>query len=526
MRPRLTKRACDECIARKVKCSGDWPCHTCQSAPKQIPCTYLKPAQRRGPKVRRHSLGQGQSSRARPSATTSVDQDAEVVRTRDESAEKEAPAPDSAPIEQQPCLTTLPTEALTSVVRFYQHASYGVWPVVDAKTLLEQLEADTQDVGTLCLAMALCAATMAQLELAPVTVGDRIIDSVAMAAECMRMREVNHYRENLDMRSILASFFLHVYHAKINKRNSAMMFIQEAVSGARLLKLDVDGVERGLDSDVIANREIVFLLLWVSERGYSMHLGLQPSYTSPIRLPEETGMDGNADAKGLLELARLFAAFDGFSIKRRAGRWDESGITADSLGETEAALSLLSFGQKDRPSTRIADYCITKEWMRTIIWQEALSRHLLSSASYSELMTFKFPAVVSRDLLHSLQGFTESDLLPLGRDQLLKCFEIANSLADTVLFTPSASSYPASQLGPQDFLHALYQKLLPFLEQDPMFKSILHAKTAEALAKAPARLFSIDHDEGLFVSEENIEYPAEEQPDPPEQYVDPPWVLY
>lgn len=82
----------------------------------------------------------------------------------------------------------------------------------------------------------------------------------------------------------------------------------------------------------------------------------------------------------------------------------------------------------------------------------------------------------------------------------MKCFEVANSLADTVLYTPTALAQPGLQLRPQDFLHALYQKLLPFLEQDPMLKSILHTKTAEVLVQSPARLLSLG-----FVGEEYVE---------------------
>lgn len=72
----------------------------------------------------------------------------------------------------------------------------------------------------------------------------------------------------------------------------------------------------------------------------------------------------------------------------------------------------------------------------------------------------------------------------------MKCFEVANSLADTVLYT-SAPSGETFQLRSQDFLHALYQRLVPFLDQDPLLKSILHTKTAEALVKAPARLLTV-----------------------------------
>ncbi|KAL5366218.1 C6 transcription factor [Aspergillus floccosus] len=506
MRPPLTKRACDECIARKVKCSGAWPCNTCSSGPKQVPCTYLKPARRRGPKVRRVAPSENNADRVRrrspgEGSSTSVARAAGSVSLR-------ADAPTSS---------TVAPSVLVAVVQRYRDASFSVWPVVNAEALLSRLEncpSETLDRRTHALATALCAATMAQLQMAPVDANGQV-DSTVLAGESMRVREASNYRENLDAISVLVSFFLHVYHAKINRRNAAMMFIQEALSGARILRLDEavdgDGDRDGdgtCEDDVIINREILFTLLWVSERGYAMHLGLAPSFATPVRWPDATSQSSppNVHVQGLVSLARLFAAFDAIAVSRSGG----SDVSAVSLAETEEALSVLSLqqGEGDRASTRMADYCITKEWMRTIIWQEALSRHLLSSAAYVELMTFRFPTLVSRDLLFSLKGFTQSDLLPLGRDQLLKCFEVANSLADTVLYT-SALSGETFRLRPQDFLHALYQRLVPFLDQDPLLKSILHAKTAEALVKAPARLLTVT--------------PSEERPDdqsPIEEYLD------
>ncbi|KAL4895046.1 C6 transcription factor [Aspergillus ambiguus] len=466
MRPPLTKRACDECIARKVKCSGAWPCNTCSSGPKQVACTYLKPARRRGPKVRR--------------AAPSEDR----INTADETDRLDGRGAPQAQLTGSPIASSV----LVAVVRRYGDASFSVWPVVDAEALLSRLEEPT-DPQTYALATGLCAATMAQLQMAPVEDVAGPVDSALLARECLRVREESNYREYLDARGVLVSFFLHVYHAKINRRNSAMMFIQEALSGARILRLDevtpADGADGRREDDVIVNREILFTLLWVSERGYAMHLGLAPSFVTPIHWPDVTSRSAppNVHVQGLVELARLFAAFDAIAASRSRSGVD---VSAVGLAETEGALSVLSLQQTDghRVSTRMADYCITKEWMRMIIWQEALARHLLSSTSYVELMTFRFPAVVSRDLLFSLQGFTQADLLPLGRDQLLKCFEVANSLADTVLYTSSGSSGAAFELRPQDFLHALYHRLTPFLDQDPLLKSILHAKTAEALKKS------------------------------------------
>ncbi|KAI9046332.1 putative C6 transcription factor [Aspergillus affinis] len=510
MRPKLTKRACDECISRKVKCSGSWPCQTCQNAATRVSCTYLRPARRRGPKVRRRAGG-GQSdpdtlvSVSVPSSITignGAELPAEPLQTEDDPETEYEHSPENGSGLTSDESERIPQSTLIFVVRRFQQASYSVWPVVNAEALLRRIESREYDVSTYCLATALCAATMAQLQLGPIGDGDGVVDCAAIATECMRLREETGYRDHPDLRSVFVSFFLHVYHAKANRRNSAMMFIQEAISGARLLRLDSDdavGRRWSLQDDVIKNDEVLFILL-----GYAIHLGLAPSYTKPILVPDMQHATGNVHIQGLVELARLFATFDGLSVQRRGtGKIDQTAISADSLAETEAALSTLSLSCRYEASSRVADHCITKEWMRTIVWQEALSRQLLSTVSYAELMTFKFPALVSRDLLYSLREFTEADLLPLGRDQLLKCFEVANSLADTVLLTSPSLHLLSFQLRPEDYLHALYQKLLPFLDQDPMLKSILRAKTAEALVLAPARLPEFSWQEDML-RDENI----------------------
>jgi hypothetical protein len=145
-------------------------------------------------------------------------------------------------------------------------------------------------------------------------------------------------------------------------------------------------------------------------------LGLSPSYTeSPTILGTESSIDADIHAQALLELIRLFVAFDQISICRKSYGGT---IAVTDLIETEKKLSSLSFSMADHVSTRTADYHVTKEWMRTIIWQEALAMGLLSSAAYTSVMAFGFPAQVARDLLQALRGFCEADLLPLGRDQV------------------------------------------------------------------------------------------------------------
>ena len=90
--------------------------------------------------------------------------------------------------------------------------------------------------------------------------------------------------------------------------------------------------------------------------------------------------------------------------------------------------------------------------------------------------------------------------------QLIKSFEITNTLADVILCTTSAynsphiqdsynsrrSSYFTSreylEFGPADFLHAMYQTISPFLAYDKRLYDMIRLKAADALLRSPSRI--------------------------------------
>lgn len=220
MRRQLTKRACDECISRKVKCSGSLPCDTCRKTSKEADCAYLKPPGRRGPKARRYtnkgrSASDGSIDHAHTEEAAARTQSVENRRVNQADVHADAERDDSLSVSDWRNEIGIPRAILVYIVRLYQTFSYSVWPVVQADALVQQLENGTYDEQTLCLVLALCAATMAQLQLAPMAGGDdQTVDSGLLKLECMRLRERSDYRENLDVKGVLVSFFLHVYHDK------------------------------------------------------------------------------------------------------------------------------------------------------------------------------------------------------------------------------------------------------------------------------------------------------------------------
>ena len=336
----MAKRSCDFCVQRKTRCDGGLPCRKCVESKPSCACTYLRPVLKRGPKTsrirRRLEERRGALSSSSSSSSSRGGESHQRLGIRDEEQGEVVVqachdvSPDNtttsqvAPVHHdlldgdggstaasgQATTTTttttsrinLPASMFASILKVYHSRMYSVWPVVDATTLLARLEKseeaattttttttttaadDETDADAYTLATALSAATMAQLNLPAVkhiiNDGGNDVDSAYMEKECLRMRNSFNYREHASTDGVLASFFLHVYHAKIDNRRAAMMFLQEAISLARLLHMDDDQPKFCSSSaaaaaandhrlDPVGDRKrLIYLLLWVSERFY------------------------------------------------------------------------------------------------------------------------------------------------------------------------------------------------------------------------------------------------------------------
>ncbi|RFU28784.1 hypothetical protein B7463_g7542, partial [Scytalidium lignicola] len=311
-----------------------------------------------------------------------------------------------------PGIPKLPASTFSHIFDAYRSRMYSVWPVVDANSLLERLEESEKhgclDREAYILATALSAATMTQLNLAPLRHAALDVDSTFMQEECHRIRNTFNYRDCPSIEGILTSFFLHVYHAKADNRNAGMMFLQEAISLARLIQLNVvipEGVTP--DNEDISRQsydtKILYLLLWVS-------------IWETAQIPFGGSKDFNSYEEGLIELATLFAAFDP-SLSHRKLNFDKL-ETRQLLISIHDNLLGTVHRQYDYDSVQRADFLITKQWMQVLLWQQAMKDGLLSSNSDIESFTFLFPSQVARDLLASIARVSNDELLPLGRDQI------------------------------------------------------------------------------------------------------------
>ena len=87
-----------------------------------------------------------------------------------------------------------------------------------------------------------------------------------------------------------------------------------------------------------------------------------------------------------------------------------------------------------------ADLIITRQWLRTLVWQLAMSNILLSSDSSSESLTLTFPLRLSNQLRLFLARMSHESVGIHGSGILSKLFEITDTIADVVIHLPQAST--------------------------------------------------------------------------------------
>ncbi|KAK1246542.1 hypothetical protein MKX08_000344 [Trichoderma sp. CBMAI-0020] len=525
----MAKRSCDFCVQRKTRCDNGRPCRKCLDAQPPLDCTYSRPVLKRGPKTSKLTQRCNWKWRAEGQKLPRIAGsylDSDSVGT-------------AAEISVSHCLKTerLALSLLKPIIEHYSSRLYPVWPVLYASSLLARLEeVETNTLASLAslafiddvyiMVLALCSATMAQLNLGEMEDMSSCITSEYLEKECNRLRALTSYRENPSVEGALTSFFLHVYHARADNRNASMLFLQEGISIARLLRLDrIESEPSQLlngwidnQTTIIAQKRLVYILLWVSERGYAIQHDLPISILDTVQIPSVKLDDFDKYGKGLIELATLFVAFDAFFYRTTRYMHETSQPHSEKyrLITVQQSLKTITPKLSEYDLVQQADYTITRHWMRTLLWQQAMSRCLLSTYAEHDSMTFLFPSQIAQEFLASITMNSTEQLTSLGRDQLIKSFEVTNTLADVILCTtstynrsllPSTHNSPRGsnsathreswKCGPADFLHALYQIISPFLTYDRRLYDMIRLKAADALLQAPSRIIPRSVDEVL-----------------------------
>ncbi|KAI9372213.1 hypothetical protein BJX61DRAFT_534137 [Aspergillus egyptiacus] len=388
----VTKKACDGCKIRKIRCGGGHPCRPCTNA--RIQCTYLRTQQLRGPQKLR----------------------AATIRLIEQNQRENNHNADGARSSLR-----LPANAIASLLYIYHVRMYPVWPVVHVDRLIARLHEDTtgNDYETRALATAVAAATMAQLGLGTDTTNGDSISANTLATECLDARRLLNYRSVVSLNAICTSFFLHAFYENQEPGGSeSILYLREAITFAQIMHLHREASYTDLPAHEQQIRRRVLWLLFITER-------------TDIKMPEVETDDEPQILSAFVKLLGLFQLFEEsrlFDIVRdyHLGLQPPNPLTTttemtiynilhDKFRGVPGASGEISDIQR-------ADLCVTRQWMRILTWKAVFRARMRQMANSRSPITPTYPLLVARELVDKAHG--------LG--MRLKLHEIADSLADAV----------------------------------------------------------------------------------------------
>ena len=266
---------------------------------------------------------------------------------------------------------------------------------------------------------------------------------------------------------IATCIFLEICWMAFKKPEQAFLILREAIALIQLLH--VDRGPGALTEPEYARRQRIYWEAYIHERFLTI-TNCFPSIMHPLRKSQivtDRSIPINIDS-GFKRLIKLFLILDDDLLANwmaqndnaadplNDNRLDNDGITVewieqkqqqldDEEAEVEAEQQRLQGAPAALTELQLADLFITRAWMRTIVWQLAMSDFLLSSGPAGlerhEALSLFFPAHRLSAQLRKLAQFqVETSIGKHGSGILQKIFEIANTIADVMTLFPVAST--------------------------------------------------------------------------------------
>ncbi|KAL6710351.1 hypothetical protein ACN47E_009297 [Coniothyrium glycines] len=488
-----TRRACDPCSVRKVRCDGNQPCSRCEAA--SWDCTYLKTHGKSGPKgprrtteaaIRRlqeHSKGSQDGSRSNSEASFDT---GSPITTEFPYIDPLPPlnGPDVdymgwtdgvnsslSPGQREPQRISI--SCISHYLDIYQTRGYGIWPVVDAEALTARLLTHPDDLAAYALATAICAAIVSQFSIdtepdSPIE-GHYRVPSAAFEVESKKARDDSDHMEIVTIFSTLSSFFLHVYSANIGRMNTSTILLGEAIFKAHILGLHKPTYYQLMTPEHAQQALRIYWLLFITERAHSLQHDVPTTLKRAADLPSLENLNDGSVTPAFVQLCRLFNILDVTITADPSTARNALALAQSQLSSDEESLSLENELQR-------ADITMTQQWMRIFLWQYALNVTNLSSGNQDEEFSFSFPAKVAQSVLNNLSSLSRQSIEAHGPGMESKLFDVANSLADVMMIMPSMNTESHFGIGPRDLIHSLSQVLAGFRGGNMAVISILQDK--------------------------------------------------
>lgn len=379
----------------------------------------------------------------------------------------------------------------------YMNKVYPVNPIITEAEVQESINLMNHDRQHRAFVLAFAAVTICLTRVGSKSSPEAKQQMVQLAKQAIEMRGPLLPNDPITIRNIMISSYAHVCFTGGNSTDHSFFYLREAITMVQMLRIDSPDTKFDADLSRRARKQRLYWEMFVHER-YSAIADYRPVILKPLdRMPE---LDPNLPLgvhDGFCQIIKLFQLVDGDFLQNWLNRQQETSVTDSAwiekkqeelnreLDKSEIAAVMGSLTELQQ-----ADLLITRQWLRTVVWQMAMSQCLLSSMASKSCMSLLFPVGVSRQLRRLLVNMTPEAIEVHGSGIYIKLFELTNTIADVIILIPAASLDETSDRL-DDFLFLL-RFLLDSSHSDAVRSRILQEKLEKLQSLFPPGNTQID----------------------------------
>ncbi|RVX76106.1 hypothetical protein B0A52_00463 [Exophiala mesophila] len=481
-RPRQQRvlQACSACKRRKVRCTGQQPCSQCDRL--SIQCVYV------GPEVLAVGRSRlGVANRGAIITESRAQSSNDELSLSHSQAQAQAQAISSPSVSSTASRATAPVDVsrygpvfMYSLVSDYMAKLYPICPVLDETDLRVQIDMmyTDNDAATLVYAFAALALLLMQ-----VSETGRESGCYSQCAELLAL-SLQHYKP-LDFDSkpnltrIIGCLFLEMGLLSVDRKDLSFFYLHQAISLMLMHGLDYFLGEITIDPVERARRERVYWVCFIHERHQAIE-GSNMICLEPLpSLPDVAFLASDSVGRGWNHIIQTFLVIDRDFVRFWKG--DRSSLTAEWIQTKHQQFTDPSWELEvsTLAPTQQADLIITRQWLRTLLWQMAMSKVLLSSAAGpSEGLSLSMPLRLSSQLKACFDRVSSRSVAIDVIGLISKLFEITNTIADVLVALPLGDSVEEKRSRIQDFLFAK-NFLFDLPHVKPIYRDILEDKVRQ-----------------------------------------------
>ncbi|KAH6885213.1 putative C6 transcription factor [Thelonectria olida] len=477
-------RACDGCRFRKVRCNGVQPCSQCEHL--NLKCDFSPAPTKRKPAVRGRLVAQlrdkARSSSSTPLAPAPAPTSIAGIVNQDDPSHGASHRSASVASSGSADYTK---DFFLGLVPEFETVVYPVNPIISPDEMRVAIQNMHQSHEDAALVYAFAAVTINLARTSWTLHGDisaQITELVRHSLASHRQADVAEPANDgtlselkISVKRALTCVFLEICQMAFKRLDRSFIILREAISMLQTLDLHLNSADGMTDKREICRFQRLYWEAFIHER-FTNILGGHPCILPPLNtgLPfPDPSIPPHVDL-GWTRLIELFLIMDDVflshwkaqqdpncQVTNMTAQWIESKqaqLDQDEVDAAEAERKLSASGQGSLTELQLADIFITRLWLRTLVWQLALSQGLLRSAPPRDThqgLSLHFPAARLSIQLRSLVSRLGSvaSISTHGSGILQKLFEITSTIADVLALPQGAGqSQEEAKARMEDFI--------------------------------------------------------------------------